>query len=103
MIPLFVFYAHVVAFSAVFTKRWQEEGVGEGILGVLFMLLIFGVGWSMASFPLRLILPPQGFGKGLDADASALALLAIVESIFYYFYFRNDKPQGDAEDASTES
>jgi hypothetical protein len=101
MVPLFVFYAHIVAFSAVFTKRWQEEGVGEGILGVLFMLLIFGVGWSMASFLLRLILPPQGFGKGLDADASALALLAVVESVFYYFYFREDKPEADGEETST--
>jgi hypothetical protein len=101
MVPLFVFYAHVIAFSAVFTKRWQEEGVTEGILGVLFMLLIFFVGWSMASFLLRLVLPPEGFGKWMDADAAALALLAIVESVFYYFYFKKDTFEKDAEGGST--
>lgn len=98
MVPLFVFYAHVVAFTAVFTKRWQEEGVSEGALGVLFMLLIFFVGWSMASFVLRLMLPPEGFGKWMDADAAALALLAVVESVFYYFYFRKDRPEPADED-----
>ena len=102
MIPLFVFYAHVVAFAAVFTQRWQEEGVSEGVLGVLFMLLIFFVGWSMSSFVMRLVMQPAGFGKWLDADAMALAVLAIVESVFYYFYFRKDTPEaGDAEGSTS--
>ena len=101
MVPLIVFYAHVVAFTAVFTKRWQEEGVTEGFLGVLFMLLIFFVGWSMASFVMRLILPPEGFGRWLDADAAALAVLAAVESVFYYFYFRKDAPREEKEGTAT--
>ncbi len=97
MVPLIVFYAHIIAFTAVFTKRWQEEGVSEGSLGVLFMLLIFFVGWSMASFVMRLVLPPEGFGRWLDADAAALAVLAVVESVFYYFYFKKDAPREDQE------
>lgn len=102
MVPLIVFYAHIIAFTAVFTKRWQEEGVTEGFLGVLFMLLIFFVGWSMASFVMRLILPPEGFGRWMDADAAALAVLAIVESVFYYFYFRKDRP-ADGEEGTASS
>lgn len=101
MIPLIVFYAHVVAFTAVFTKRWQEEGVGEGFLGVLFMLLIFFVGWSMASFVMRLLLPEKGFGTWMNADAAALAVLAVVESVFYYFYFKKDMPTEDTEEPAT--
>lgn len=100
MVPLVVFYVHVVALAAVFTKRWQEEGTGEGMLGVLFMLLIFFVGWSMSSFVMRLIVPPEGFGKWLDADAMALAVLAVFESIFYYFYFRKDRPEPADEDGA---
>jgi drug/metabolite transporter (DMT)-like permease len=100
MVPLVVFYAHIIAFAAVFTKRWQEEGVSEGFLGVLFMLLIFFVGWSMASFVMRLIMPPEGFGKWMDADAAALAVLAVCESVFYYFYFRKDSPASEPEDAA---
>jgi len=50
MIPLVVFYIHIVALAAVFTRRWQEEGTGEGILAVFFMALIFFVGWGISSF-----------------------------------------------------
>ena len=99
MVPLVVFYLHVVAFAAVFTRRWQEEGMSEGILGVLFMALIFFVGWSMASFLMRLILPPEGFGKMFNADAAALASLTLAESVFYYFYFKKDTPPDEGEDA----
>ncbi|MBK7256884.1 MAG: hypothetical protein IPI01_03515 [Ignavibacteriae bacterium] len=101
MVPLIVFYAHIIAFAAVFTRRWQEEGVGEGSLGVLFMLLIFFVGWSMASFVMRLILPPEGFGTWMNADAAALAVLALVESVFYYFYFKKDAPEEEQEEIVT--
>jgi len=97
MVPLVVFYLHVVAFAAVFTKRWQEEGFSEGILGVLFMALIFFVGWSMASFLMRLIMPPEGFGRHFDADAAALALLVVAEAVFYYFYFRKETPAAEQE------
>jgi drug/metabolite transporter (DMT)-like permease len=90
MITLFVFFVHVVAFAAIFTKRWQEEGVGEGMLGLVFALLIFFVGWSMASFIIKFIMQPEGFGKWFDRDAASLLLLTVAEGIFYYFYFRND-------------
>jgi len=98
MVPLIIFYLHVVAFAAVFTRRWQEEGVSEGILGVLFMALIFFVGWSMSSFLMRLVLQPEGFGKLFDADAASLTLLAVAESVFYYFYFKRDTPQAHPEE-----
>jgi hypothetical protein len=101
MIPLIVFYAHIVAFAAVFTKRWQEEGTGEGMLAILFMLLIFFVGWSMTAFVTHLVLEPKGFGKWLDADAVALAVLAAMESVFYYFYFRKDTPDTEEEEGAT--
>ncbi|MBP1679022.1 MAG: hypothetical protein H6Q29_933 [Bacteroidetes bacterium] len=87
MIPLLVFYIHVVALSAVFTKRWQEDGTGEGILAVFFMALIFFVGWGISSFVLKLFLDQAGFGPGLDRDALSLLLLTLVEGAFYYVFF----------------
>jgi hypothetical protein len=100
MIPLLVFFVHVVGFAAIFTKRWQEEGVGEGVLGVVFALLIFFVGWSMASFIVKFFMQPEGFGKWCDRDATSLLLLTVAEGIFYYLYLRNahterrnDRPQ----------
>ena len=99
MVALIVFYLHVVTFTAVFTKRWQEEGLKEGLLGVVFMALIFFVGWSMSSFIIKMVMPAGGLGKVFDNDAAALTLLTCAEAVFYYFYFR--KGSGETEFTAT--
>ena len=93
MIPLIVFFVHIVGFAAIFTKRWQAEGIAEGVLGVVFALLIFFVGWSMASFIVKFVMQPEGFGKWFDRDAASLLLLTVAEGIFYYLYLRNNHPE----------
>lgn len=85
MITLFVFYIHVVAAVTIFTRRWQEDGLKEGILGVLFLLLIFSVGWSISTFIMKLFLDERGFGIWLDRDASSLVLLTLLEVVFFAF------------------
>jgi hypothetical protein len=90
MVPLLVFYIHVVAITAVFTKRWQEEGLTEGFLSVFFMGLIFFVGWSISSFILKLVMNKEGWGYFLDRDAVSLLLLTAGEGVFYYFYLKDD-------------
>jgi hypothetical protein len=91
MIDLLVFYIHTVAAAAVFTKRWQEEGFGEGFLSLAFMGLIFFVGWGMSSFLVKLVMTPEGYGIHFNRDTAGLVLLTVAEGIFYYFYFRTDK------------
>ena len=94
MIPLFVFFVHIVAVTAVFTKRWQEEGIAEGFLGVFFMAVIFFVGWSMSSFTMKLFMTQGGPVVWFDRDAASLLLLTVAEGVFYYFYFREkEKPE----------
>lgn len=93
MIPLAVFYLHIVGFTAGFTKRWQEDGAGEAFLALFFMGLIFFVGWSITSFLLKLVVDQQGLGNFLDRDAASLLLLTAAEVVFYYFYFRKDAGQ----------
>jgi hypothetical protein len=98
MIPLVVFYLHIVAVVAVFTKRFQAGGIGEGFLAIFFMGLIFFVGWAMASFIMKLLMPIEGLATWFDRDAASLLLLTIAEGILYYFYFRdevNDEQQGE--------
>ena len=92
MIPLVVFALHVVAAAGAFTRRWQEEGLGEGFLAVFFMGLIFFVGWSMTSFVAKLLIDQEGFGPGLDRDALSLLLLTLAESVFYFVFLRNWNP-----------
>ena len=95
MVPLIVFYLHVVAIVAVYTKRYQAEGMGEGFLAVFFMSLIFFVGWAMASFIMKLVMPQEGLATWFDRDAASLLLLTIAEAILYYFYFKDDKNHSD--------
>jgi hypothetical protein len=84
MVTLFVFYIHTIAAVSIFTKRWQESGWGDGILGVGFLALIFSVGWSISTFLLKLIIDEKGFGIWLDRDALSLLLLTVMEAIFFY-------------------
>jgi hypothetical protein len=97
MIPLLVFYVHIVAFAAVFTRRWQEEGWVEGFLALFLMALLFFVGWSMASFIMKLLMAQEGFGLLFDRDAASLLLLTVGESIFYYFYLKESPEERRAE------
>jgi hypothetical protein len=89
MIPLLVFYMHVVFISWLFTRRWQDEGLGEGILAVFFAALIFFVGWSMTSFIVKLLMTQEVL-LGIDRDSASLLLLTGVEGVFYYFYLREE-------------
>lgn len=91
MIPLLVFYLHTIAVVAIFTRRYQAEGIAEGFLSVFFMALIFFVGWAMASFVMKLVMPPEGFAVWFDRDAASLLLLTVAEGVLYYFYFRDEK------------
>jgi hypothetical protein len=98
MVELFVFYIHVVAVVAMFTKRWQEEGLSEAFLVVFFMALIFFVGWSIATFLMKLLMEQEGLGLFFDRDAASLLLLTAGEVVLYYFYLRDEKrPQPSAE------
>ncbi len=100
MIPLLVFYVHIVAIAAAFTKRYQDEGLSEGLLAVFFMGLIFFVGWSISSFIMKLLMEPKGFGLFFDRDAASLLLLTVLEGIFYTFYLRADSPPVEEEQES---
>jgi len=88
MVTLFVFYIHVVAAVTMFTKRWQEDGLKEGFLGVLFLVLIFSVGWSISTFIMKIFVDEKGFGIWLDRDALSLVLLTVLEFLFFLFQVR---------------
>jgi len=88
MIPLIVFYIHIIAITYFFTREYQKEGVSAGVLTVAFMAFIFSVGWSISTFVLKYLIEPEGFGRWLDRDALSLLILTIGETIFYYYYYK---------------
>ncbi|HUL43241.1 MAG TPA: hypothetical protein VLY03_02675 [Bacteroidota bacterium] len=88
MITLLIFYAHVVAAVALYTKRWQEANWKEGFLAVGFLLLIFSVGWSISTFIMKLLVSEKGFAVWLDRDTLSLLLLAVMECAFFSIQIR---------------
>ena len=93
MITLFIFYLHTVAAVALFTKRWQEADVKEGLLGVGFLALIFSVGWSISAFIMQFLVAKEGFALWLDRDALSLVLLTVMETVFYYVQVRRKRKE----------
>ena len=87
MIPILVFYLHVVATVYVFTKRWQEENRTEAFVAVAFMALVFFAGWSVSTFILKLLIGQEGLGKFFERDALSLILLTMLEVALYSLYF----------------
>ncbi|MBI2429925.1 MAG: hypothetical protein HYV29_14245 [Ignavibacteriales bacterium] len=90
MIPLIVFYLHIVGFTYAFTREYQREGVSGGFLTVGFLVLIFSVGWSISSFAFRNIIDEAGLGLWLNRDALSLLAVSAGEGLLYYFYFGNE-------------
>jgi hypothetical protein len=88
MIALFLFYIHIVAFTAAFTHQYQEEDMKAGVLAVVFMAILFSVGWSIAAFLLKMVIAERGLGIWFSRDMMGLTLLTTGETCFYYLYLR---------------
>ncbi len=91
MIAILIFYIHVIFGLYIFTKRWQEEGLGAAFLILIFVGIIFSVGWTISYLIASLIFPPEGLGKFYNRDTISLTILTIFEYFFYTAYFRGRK------------
>ena len=89
MIGVLIFYLHVVGVVTVFTRNWQRGGMSEGFLGSAFFALIFSVGWTFASFVLKLTVPQEGLGEWCDRNTLSLVLLTALEYLVYKLSFRD--------------
>ncbi len=91
MIPLIIFYLHIIGISAAFTSEYQKDGISSAFLSVGFIVLIFSVGWTISTFILKYIINEEGFGIWLNRDAFSLLLLTIGEAIFYFNYYSEEE------------
>ena len=91
MIPLIIFYLHIIGISAAFTSEYQKEGTGAAFLSIGFVVLIFSVGWTISTFILKYVMDETGFGIWLNRDAFSLVLLTIAEVVFYYKYYSEER------------
>jgi hypothetical protein len=107
MVSGFLFALHFVAAVYAFVRWKKEGGLGEGLLAVAFVVIVFAVGWTIATMLTNLFFTPEFFvrwyygqtsshflqtlRKEINRDTISLLLLTFGEVAFYYFYLRSEK------------
>lgn len=88
MIAATIFVLHGLAAVYAFVSRFRKEGPMEGALALAFVVIIFSVGWTVATLIASLIFSPQGLAPWLDRNTISLVLVTIGEASFYALYLR---------------
>jgi hypothetical protein len=109
MTAAFIFFLHSVLVIIAFLK-YKKESIGEGILAVAFVGIVFAVGWTIAAILTNLLFTPEWFirwywqpldswfwrdvRKEISRDTISLLFLTAMEVAFYYFFFLTDLKKG---------
>ncbi|GEM_PF-1926481 len=91
MIPVLIFYLHILGGVLVFSYRYQQENIKEAFMTLAFLAVIFTVAWTIAGFLVHFFAPDQGFAPWLDNDSLSLLITTFLEAILYGVYFRDRK------------
>jgi hypothetical protein len=93
MVSAIIFSAHLVFICVIFTKKWQDESLGTAFTNLALIIILFAVGWSIATSVIKIFIDSKGFGIQFDSDTISLTILSIVEYFFYKFYYSDSKPE----------
>jgi formate hydrogenlyase subunit 3/multisubunit Na+/H+ antiporter MnhD subunit len=88
MIAAIIFGLHGVLLVYAFVSRWKRGGAIEALLAGAFVIIVFSVGWTLASLITRLTVPAEGFAPWLNADTVSLLLVTAGETLFYALLLR---------------
>jgi hypothetical protein len=116
MASAFILLLHGCAAIYAFISRRREGGIGEGLLAVAFIGIIFAVGWTISTMLTNLLFTPEFFikwyyhqtdslflitlRKELNRDTISLLLLTFGELGFYYVFLKegDEKPNGSSNE-----
>jgi hypothetical protein len=93
MISALIFSAHLIFVTIIFTKKWQNESLGSAFTNFALIIILFTIGWSVATSIVKIFFDAKGFGTQFDSDTISLTILTIVEYFFYKFYYKDDNPE----------
>jgi hypothetical protein len=97
MITAIIFSIHFIFILIIYTKKWQEEGIGAAWMNAALIIILFSVGWALTGTISKLLMDQRGFGIYFDRDAFSLTMLTILEFFFYNFFFRTSATANDKE------
>lgn len=102
MVSALIFSAHLVFITFIFTKKWQDDSLGSAFTNLALIIILFAVGWSIATSVVKLFIDSKGFGIQFDSDTISLTLLAIAEYFFYRFYYSESKTNEESTEDGKE-
>ena len=98
MIPVLIFWIHIVGGVYLFVKRYSEETLSEAFLSLGFAAIVFTAGWTLSSFVIRIAFGQKGISEILNSDSLSLILLTLLEAVFYRLWFRKSKRSDHLEE-----
>jgi uncharacterized membrane protein YhdT len=89
MVIAFIFLVHLIFTIYIFIKKWKQNSIGEALIDLVLIIILFSVGWSITTMISKLFWEPIGFGKYFDRNTIALTILTIGEFFFYRTYYKD--------------
>ena len=118
MVAGFIFILHGLALIIAFF-RFKGESAKEGLLAVAFVVIIFSVGWTIATMLTNLLFTPDFFvrwyytqtdsfflkilRKEFNRDTIALIIVTAGELLFYSVYLKADDQEGTKTEKKPEA
>lgn len=98
MVTAFIFFLHLSFLLYIFTYKWQNESLTTAFVNLALIIILFSVGWSLATMLIKAVAPPQGLGLQFDRDTMSLTALSIAEYFFYKFYYSESPATEDGKE-----
>ncbi|NOX17005.1 MAG: hypothetical protein GXO87_01835 [Chlorobi bacterium] len=99
MIIFLIFAGHFIFWLYIFFKAKKEESLTAAFQNLIFVVIIFAVGWTLFTLLINIFVEPEGFGTlvieklwgdkdqiiSFNRDTITLLLLSVGE----FFFFKN--------------
>lgn len=89
MVIFSIFFLHFVYIVYIFIKKYKSSGLSDAIMNVVFIIVIFSIGWSILNLLLKPILPEKIHFEELSSDSIILIILSAIEYIGYRKFYGN--------------
>jgi hypothetical protein len=89
MVIAIIFSLHILFIIYIFIKKSKKDNLSAALIDVALIIILFSVGWALATMLSKIFWEPQGFGKQFDRNAISLSILTIAEYFFYRFYYND--------------
>jgi len=102
MIIFLIFVAHFIFWIYIFFKKKKEDSLSAAFQNLIFVVIIFAVGWTLFTLLLNIFMEPEGFGTlvieklwgdkdqiiGFNRDTITLLFLSVAEFFFFKNHFK---------------